>query len=91
MNSFNSKSSLRVGQREYEIYRISALDKAKVCATARLPFSLRVLLENLLRTENGRSVTNEDILALVNWDLERDRFHSGARAHAGFHRRSRHR
>ena len=68
MNSFNSKSSLRVGEREYEIYRLDSLEKAKVCATARLPFSLRILLENLLRTENGRSVTKEDILALAKWD-----------------------
>src|SRR5947209_10796471 len=70
MNSFNSKSTLRLGQLEYEIYRIDAVSQAKGCETRRLPFSLRVLLENLLRTENGRSVTKDDILALASWDAQ---------------------
>ena len=60
MNSFGSRASLRVGSREYEIYRIDALDKQGI-PTAHLPYSMRVLLENLLRTENGRSVTADDI------------------------------
>src|SRR5262245_6232945 len=67
MNSFNSKSVLRVGGREYEIFRLDALDKAGL-NTRRLPFSLRVLLENLLRNENDRSVTGEDIRSLASWD-----------------------
>ena len=66
MNSFNSKAALRVGGKEYEIYRLDALDKAGI-PTMRLPFSLRVLLENLLRNENGRSVTAGDIKSLAHW------------------------
>src|SRR6476659_6017362 len=67
MNSFNSRSSLRVGNKEYEIYRIDALDKAGI-STKHLPFSLRILLENLLRTEDGRNVTKEEVRALANWN-----------------------
>ncbi len=65
-NTFGSRSSLKVEGREYEIHRLSALDK-KICPTHRLPYSLRVLLENLLRTENGRSVTADDIRFLAEW------------------------
>ena len=66
MNSFGSRSTLRVGGRTYEIYRLDALDK-QVCPTQNLPYCLRILLENLLRTENGRSVTAEDIRFLAEW------------------------
>ena len=66
MNTFGSQSKLRVGSREYVIYRLDALDK-HVCPTQHLPYSLRILLENLLRTENGRSVTAEDIRFLSEW------------------------
>jgi aconitate hydratase len=65
-NSFGSRSSLRVGDREYEIYRLDALDKQGI-STRHLPFSLRILLENLLRTEDGQSVKAEDIRALAAW------------------------
>ncbi len=67
MNSYGSRSALRVTGHEYEIYRIDALDKQGI-STAHLPFSLRILLENLLRTEDGRSVTKEDIRALAAWN-----------------------
>src|SRR5271169_6042218 len=67
MNSFGSRSSLRVNGQDYEIYRIDALDKQGI-STAHLPFSLRILLENLLRTEDGRSVTKPDIAALAAWN-----------------------
>jgi aconitate hydratase len=66
-NSFNSRASLRVGAKEYEIHRLDALDKAGI-STTHLPFSLRILLENLLRTEDGRNVTKEEIRALANWN-----------------------
>jgi len=66
MNTFNSRSKLRVGAQEFEIFRLDALDKQGI-ATTRLPYSLRILLENLLRTENGRSVTADDIRFLANW------------------------
>ena len=66
LNSFNSRASLKVGGKEYEIYRLDALDKAGI-STRHLPFSLRILLENLLRTEDGRNVKKEEIRALANW------------------------
>jgi len=66
LNSFNSLSTLRVGNKEYEIYRLDALDKQGI-STKHLPYSLRILLENLLRTEDGRNVTKEEIRALAAW------------------------
>ena len=57
---------MRAGNREYEIYRLDALDKHD-CPPHRLPFSLKILLENLLRTENGRSVTADDVRFLAEW------------------------
>ena len=68
-NSFNSRSTLRVGSKDYEIYRIEALDK-KGISTTHLPFSLRILLENLLRTEDGRNVTQQEIRALADWNSQ---------------------
>ncbi len=67
VNSFNSRSTLKVGGKEYEIYRLDALDKQGI-STKHLPFSLRILLENLLRTEDGRNVTKEEIRALAAWN-----------------------
>ena len=67
VNSFNSRSTLKVGKKEYEIYRLDALDKQGI-STTHLPFSLRILLENLLRTEDGRNVTKEEVRALANWN-----------------------
>jgi len=67
MNSFGSRSTLRVGGHDYEIYRLDALDKQGI-STKHLPFSLRILLENLLRTEDGRGVTKEDVRALAGWN-----------------------
>ncbi len=67
VNSFNSRSTLKVGSKEYEIYRLDALDKAGI-STKHLPFSLRILLENLLRTEDGRNVTKEEVRALAKWN-----------------------
>jgi aconitate hydratase len=67
MNSFGSRSVLRVGGKEYEIYRLRALDENGI-STRHLPYSLRILLENLLRTEDGRNVTENDIRALAAWN-----------------------
>ncbi|MEM7764229.1 MAG: aconitate hydratase AcnA [Pseudomonadota bacterium] len=64
-DSFGAKSTLKVGQQSYDMFRLSAIAEGHV---DRLPFSLKVLLENLLRHEDGRDVTREDILALANWD-----------------------
>jgi aconitate hydratase len=66
MNTFGSRSSLRVGSKQYDFFRISSLDQHGF-HTARLPFSLRILLENLLRREDGTTVTAEMIRALVSW------------------------
>ncbi len=65
-NSFDARADLEVGGRTYEIYRLDALQARY--DVARLPFSLKVLLENLLRNEDGVSVRREDIEALAQWD-----------------------
>jgi aconitase A len=64
-NSFKARSTLKVGDRTYEIWSLAALPQDKV---ARLPFSLKILLENLLRFEDGVNVTRADIEALLEWD-----------------------
>src|SRR6201995_2734875 len=66
MNSFGSKSTLQVGNKSYEIFRLNALE-AKGLSLGRLPYSLRVLLENLLRQEDGKTVTADDIEFLAKW------------------------
>ncbi|HWJ51549.1 MAG TPA: aconitate hydratase [Solirubrobacteraceae bacterium] len=65
-NSFGAKDKLEVGGQEYEIFRLDALQQR--FDVARLPFSLKVLLENLLRTEGNGSVAAADIEALASWD-----------------------
>jgi aconitate hydratase len=67
VNSFNSRSTLQVDKKEYEIYRLDALDKQKI-SIKHLPFCMRILLENLLRNEDGRNVRKEDIRALAAWN-----------------------
>jgi aconitate hydratase len=67
VNSFNSRSTLKVGSKEYEIYRLDALDQQGI-STKHLPFSLRILLENLLRTEDGRNVSQQEIRAVAGWN-----------------------
>src|SRR5512138_694699 len=64
-DSFKARSTLAVGGRNYEIWSLAALPRDKV---ARLPYSLKILLENLLRFEDGVNVTRADIDALLNWD-----------------------
>ena len=66
-NSFGAKQTLKVGKRSYTIYSIKAAEKNGLPGTARLPFSLKVLLENLLRFEDGRTVTADDIKAVKGW------------------------
>ncbi len=66
-NSFGARATLKVGKKEYEIYRLDALDKQGI-STRHLPFSLRILLENQLRTEDGRNVTKQEIRALTSWN-----------------------
>ncbi|MGA7399279.1 MAG: aconitate hydratase AcnA, partial [Candidatus Sulfotelmatobacter sp.] len=67
LNSFKARSALRVSSKEYEIYRLDALDEQGI-STKHLPYSLRILLENLLRTEDGRNVKQEDIRAFAAWN-----------------------
>ena len=67
MNSFGSQSQLKSGDHAYEIFRLDAL-ASKGVKLGRLPYSLRILLENLLRHEDGKSVTADDITFLANWD-----------------------
>ncbi|MFF0246233.1 aconitate hydratase AcnA [Streptosporangium sandarakinum] len=62
-NSFGSRDTLRVGDAEYEIYRLNAVE-----GSGRLPYSLKILLENLLRTEDGANITADHIRALGQWD-----------------------
>src|SRR6195256_6394666 len=64
-NSFRARSTLTSGDRSYEIWSLAALPQDKL---ARLPYSLKILLENLLRFEDGVSVTRADIEALLEWD-----------------------
>jgi aconitase A len=64
-NSFRARSTLKVGDQSYEIWSLAALPQDKL---ARLPYSLKVLLENLLRNEDGVNVTRADIEALLEWD-----------------------
>src|ERR1700689_3852696 len=65
-NSFDAKASLTVGDRSYDIFRLDALQSK--FDVARLPFSLKILLENLLRNEDGESIRAQDIEALARWD-----------------------
>jgi aconitate hydratase len=66
VNSFGTRDTLTVGGRGFEIFRLGALEAAGL-PVGRLPYSLRILLENLLRTEDGVSVAAEDIEALARW------------------------
>jgi aconitate hydratase len=66
MNSFGSKSTLTSNGKSYEIYRLKALEQKGV-TLGKLPYSLRILLENLLRQEDGKSVTAADIEFLAKW------------------------
>ncbi|MCU1623789.1 MAG: aconitase [Frankiales bacterium] len=63
LDSFGAKGSLTVGDQTYDVFRLSAVDGA-----ADLPYSLKVLLENLLRTEDGADITADHVRALAGWD-----------------------
>src|SRR4051812_1980539 len=67
-NSFDARSTLRIGDRELEIFRLDALQSR--FDVARLPFSLKILLENLLRNEDGVAVRAQDVEALATWDAK---------------------
>jgi len=65
-NSFDARATLSVGGTDYEIFRLDALQSKY--DIARLPYSLKILLENLLRTEDGGNVTSEDVEKVARWD-----------------------
>lgn len=67
VDTFKSKSTLTVGDTDYEIYRLDQVEGSE-----KLPFSLKVLLENLLRTEDGANITEDHIKALASWDPNAD-------------------
>jgi aconitate hydratase len=67
VNSFDARDTLKVGHDSYQIYRLDA-----VPGTEKLPYSLKVLAENLLRTEDGSNITKDHIEAIANWDPEAD-------------------
>jgi aconitate hydratase len=67
-DSFGARSTLAVGEREYEVHRLDALQMR--FDVARLPYSLKVLLENALRLEDGNSVTAGDVEAIASWDAK---------------------
>jgi aconitate hydratase len=69
LDSFGAKTMLAVGAKSYEIFRLDAVSGAGL-DVASLPFSLKVLLENLLRTEDGADITADDIRALAGWDAD---------------------
>ena len=68
-NTFGAKGTLQVGEESYQIYRLSAVADDGL-DVASLPYCLKVLLENLLRTEDGADITADDIRALAGWDPE---------------------
>src|SRR5438874_346491 len=66
-NSFRTRDKLNVGAQTFEIHRLELLENQRLSNLAKLPFSLRILLENLLRCEDGRFVRADDIRALAAW------------------------
>jgi aconitate hydratase len=69
LNSFGSRATLDVAGKYYTIYRLDALSSASKGNSDRLPFSLKILLENLLRNEDGAFVKKRDVEAMANWDV----------------------
>jgi len=67
-NSFGAQVSLKVGQKECQIFRLSRLEDLGLTQIDRLPFSIRILLENILRNEDGKLVTEEDVENLAGYD-----------------------
>ncbi len=67
VNSFSARDTLKVGDKSYQIYRLDAVDGAE-----KLPYSLKVLAENLLRTEDGSNITADHIRAIAQWDPKAD-------------------
>ena len=93
LDSFKCRKTLKVGGKTYVYYSLPAAEKNGLKGISKLPYSMKVLLENLLRNEDGRTVKKDDIVAVVEVAEEaqaraRNRLPPGARADAGFHRRA---
>ncbi|MGL4527591.1 MAG: aconitase family protein, partial [Aestuariivirga sp.] len=67
LDSFKSKKTLKVGAKTYTYFSLKAAEKNGLKGISKLPYSLKVLLENLLRFEDGRSVTKDDIAGIARW------------------------
>ena len=96
MNSFGSKSTLSSGGADFEYFSLEQAEKAGAGPVSKLPFSLKVMLENLLRFEDGTTVVRDDIQALIQsigseCSGQGNRVPASAGADAGLHRSSRRR
>ena len=69
-NSFDSKSDLKVGENNYKIFHLLKLEEMGLTNISRLPYSIRVLLENTLRNEDGRLVSEQDVKNLAGYDAK---------------------
>src|SRR5215470_6549692 len=78
LDSFKCQKPLKVGGKTYVYYSLPAAEKNGLKGISRLPFSMKVLLENLLRNEDGRTVKKEDILAVAKWLKKRKLEHEVA-------------
>jgi aconitate hydratase len=67
LDSFKCRKTLKVGSKTYVYYSLPAAEKNGLKGISKLPYSMKVLLENLLRNEDGRTVTKEDIQAVAAW------------------------
>ncbi|MEM1200650.1 MAG: aconitase family protein, partial [Pseudomonadota bacterium] len=67
LDSFNCRRKMTVGRKTYEYFNLKVAEKNGLKNASKLPFSLKVLLENLLRHEDGRTVTKKDIKAVASW------------------------
>src|SRR5271155_2688643 len=68
LNSFHAAGELRAGGRTYQIFRLAALEEAGIAKLSRIPYSIKILLENLLRFEDGSTVKRSDIEYVAKWD-----------------------
>ena len=78
LDSFKCQKTLKVGAKTYVYYSLPAAEKNGLKGISRLPYSMKVLLENLLRNEDGRSVKKEDIVAVSKWLKKRKLEHEVA-------------
>ncbi|MEX0589640.1 MAG: aconitase family protein, partial [Xanthobacteraceae bacterium] len=67
LDSYKSRKTLQVGSKSYQYYSLKAAEERGLKGASKLPFSLKVLLENLIRHEDGRTVSKQDIKATVDW------------------------